>query len=226
MRLLAIGLAISLAACASTPPAEVPAYQHRFANAVEWSKKFWELGPEIWNQTLDTVSVCWLTSVYAAKVMTRQGSGLIVHVTDNHYPDVSSYRGQILHDLGHEALNRLISAMARETKQSQVAVVGLNPGFMRTERVLMHMTTEEAKRQFRFDLSESPEYIGRAVAALAADREVMQKNGELLWACDLAKEYGFTDVDGRYIPRFDPTAPRQEYPCVNTSARTSGQAAR
>jgi hypothetical protein len=74
------------------------------------------------------------------------------------------------------------------------------------------MTSDAVKKQFRFDLSESPEYLGRGVAALAADPEAFRKNGQLLWVADLAREYGFTDIDGRYIPRFDPTAPQQEYP--------------
>ncbi len=172
-----------------------------------WSRKFWELDVNLWRETLETVSVCWLTSVHAARLMSKRQTGLIVHVTDNAYPDPSTLRGQILHDMGHECLNRLIPSMSRDTKKSKIAVVGLNPGFMRTERVLMHLKTDELKRQFRFDLSETPEYIGRAVAALAADPEVLQKTGQLLWVCDLAKEYGFTDVDGRYIPRFDPKAP-------------------
>jgi NAD(P)-dependent dehydrogenase (short-subunit alcohol dehydrogenase family) len=180
------------------------------ANAMaEWSKKFWELSPGIWRDTTETVSVCWLTSVHAARIMVKQGRGLIVHVTDN-LPDVTEYRGQILWDLGHECLNRLVMSMSRELKKARVAVVGMNPGFMRTERVLMYMTTEARKRQFRFDLSESPEYIGRAVAALAGDEKVLRKTGQLLWAADLAGEYGFTDVDGRVIPRFDPKAPRRE----------------
>lgn len=187
-----------------------------------WSKKFWDLDLNIWRETLETIGVCWLTSVHAVRIMTKQQAGLIVHVTDNLYPDPSSYRGQILHDMGHECLNRLVGAMSRDTKKSKIAVVGLNPGFMRSERVLMHMKTEELKKQFRFDLSETPEYIGRAVAALAADRNMMRKTGQLLWACDLAKEYGFTDVDGRYIPRFDPKAPIQEFPCVNTAVQTAG----
>jgi NAD(P)-dependent dehydrogenase (short-subunit alcohol dehydrogenase family) len=182
------------------------------ANAMaEWSKKFWELSPGIWRDTIETVSVCWLTTVHAARLMVNQGYGLIVHVTDN-LPDVTVYRGQILWDLGHECINRLVMSMSRELKKSKVAVVGVNPGFMRTERVLMYMTTEARKRQFRFDLSESPEYIGRAVAALAGDSKALRKTGQLLWAADLAEEYGFTDVDGRVIPRFDPKAPRQEYP--------------
>jgi NAD(P)-dependent dehydrogenase (short-subunit alcohol dehydrogenase family) len=177
-----------------------------------WSKRFWELSPAMWRATLETVSVCWFTSVYAARIMSRQSHGLIVHVTDNLHPNTSAHRGHILHDLGHECLNRLVMSLSMEMKKSQVAVVGLNPGFMRTERVLMYMTSEERKKQFRFDLSESPEYIGRAVAALAADASVFQKNGKLLWVADLAKEYGFTDVDGRYIPLFDPNAPVQEFP--------------
>ena len=78
------------------------------------------------------------------------------------------------------------------------------PGFMRTERVLMSVTTEELKKFFRFDLSESPEYIGRAVAALAADPDVLAKTGKIHFVGDLAGEYGFTDVDGRRIPRFQP----------------------
>lgn len=179
----------------------------------EWSKRFWELSPSLWRDTLGTLNTVWLTSVYAARLMLGQGGGLIVHITDNLYPDPSAYRGQILHDAGHECMNRLILAMSRDGKKAKIAVLGLNPGFMRTERVLMHMTTQKQKKQFRFDLSESPEYVGRAVAALAADTKVMQKTGQLLWAADLAKEYAFTDIDGRFIPRFDPKAPEQPFPC-------------
>jgi len=179
----------------------------------DWSKKFWQLGSSLWHEAVSTLTACWLTSVYAAPMMVEHGGGLIVHVTDNLWPDPSAYRGQILYDLGHEGINRLIAAMSKEAKKAKITVIGLNPGFMRTERVLMHMKTEALKRQYRFDLSESPEYIGRAVAALAADKNVIQKTGQLLWASDMAQEYGFTDVDGRFIPRFDPKAPEQPFPC-------------
>ena len=182
-----------------------------------WSTKFWDLSADLWRDAAGGINACWLTSVHAARLMAGNRGGLIVHVTDNLHPDPSAWRGQILHDMGHECINRLVRGMSRDGKNAKIAVVGLNPGFMRTERVLMYMTTAARKKQHRFDLSESPEYIGRAVAALAADRRVLQKTGQLLWACDLAKEYGFTDVDGRVIPRFDPKAPfdpssRQEYP--------------
>jgi NAD(P)-dependent dehydrogenase (short-subunit alcohol dehydrogenase family) len=146
-------------------------------------------------------------SVYAARLMAKQKRGLIIHITDNAYGDPHGYRGQILHDLGHEALNRLITGMARNARKHGFTVVGLNPGFMRTERVLAQMKDEATRRRFRFDLSESPEYIGRAVAALAADPAQGKRNGQLLWVAELAKEYGFTDTDGRTIPIFDPSAP-------------------
>ncbi len=178
-----------------------------------WSKKFWELSPDLWRDTIETMSASWLTSVHAARLMAKNHGGLIVHVTDNLHPDPAAWRGQVLHDTGHECINRLVMGMNRDGKRLTIAVVGLNPGFMRTERVLMHMTTASKKKQFRFDLSESPEYIGRAVAALAADRKVLLKAGQLLWVPDLAEEYGFTDIDGRFIPRFDPKAPQQDFPC-------------
>lgn len=178
----------------------------------EWSRRFWDLSSGLWQETLGAVSACWLTSVHAARLMATQRRGLIVHVTDNLHSEPSAWRGQVLHDMGHECLNRLVRGMSADAEKAGIAVVGLNPGFMRTERVLLHMKDEATRRQFRFDLSESPEYIGRAVAALAADAAVLRKNGQLLWAADLATEYGFTDVDGRVVPRFDPDAPWREMP--------------
>lgn len=190
-----------------------------------WSQPFWELSPQLWSETLGTIGVCWLTSVHALRQMIKAKRGLIIHVTDNYYlpdhdvssagphPNPSAWRGQILHDLGHECLNRLIFGMSKSTRKHNVTVAGLNPGFMRTERVLMHMKTAALKKQFRFDLSETTEYIGRAVVALAGDPDIIRKNGKLLWVCDLAQKYGFTDTDGRFIPRFDPKAPMQAFPC-------------
>jgi NAD(P)-dependent dehydrogenase (short-subunit alcohol dehydrogenase family) len=178
-----------------------------------WSQPFWDLDQSLWNETINTLNACWLTSTHATRMMIAQKRGLIVHVTDNLSPDPSAYRDQIHWDLGHEFINRLVLNLSRGLKKSKVTVVGLNPGFMRTERVLMHMKTDALKKEFRFDLSESPEYIGRAVVALAADSDVIRKSGELLWVADLAVEYGFTDIDGRRIPRFDPTAPMQAFPC-------------
>jgi NAD(P)-dependent dehydrogenase (short-subunit alcohol dehydrogenase family) len=172
-----------------------------------WNKRFWDLDSGLYRETAASVDTYWWTSVYAAQMMSRQKRGLIVHVTDNLHPDPHADRGHVLYDVGHEALNRLIACMSRDAAKAGFAIAGMNPGFMRTERVLIHMKDDATRKQFRFDLSESPEYIGRAIAALAADPHAAKRNGELLWACDMAAHYGFTDIDGRYIPRFDPAAP-------------------
>jgi NAD(P)-dependent dehydrogenase (short-subunit alcohol dehydrogenase family) len=88
-------------------------------------------------------------------------------------------------------------AMALELREHNIAVVALSPGWMRTEDVLSHdHTPEELAR------TESIEYIGRAIAALAADPDVMKKTGKILTVGSLAREYGFTDIDGSQPPVF------------------------
>ena len=136
--------------------------------------------------------------------MAKQGCGVIARVTDHDARDPAGYRGQILHDLGHESMNRMIKAMAADAAGAGVTVVGLNPG---SERVLKVMTSDEIKKQFRRDLSESPEYLGRAAAALAADPDPRRHNCKRLLVVDPAREYGFTAIDGRQTPVFDPHAP-------------------
>ncbi len=94
--------------------------------------------------------------------------------------------------------------MAEELRPHGVASVALAPGWMRTEFVLMGHETDEEHWRERPELArtESPRYVGRAVAALAADPGVMGKSGRVLTAGDLAAEYGFTDVDGSRPPAF------------------------
>jgi NAD(P)-dependent dehydrogenase (short-subunit alcohol dehydrogenase family) len=102
------------------------------------------------------------------------------------------FLGNVFYDVAKAAQVRMAYAMAQELRTHRVAAVAIAPGFMRTERVLA------AHRAQPFDLSvtESPEYLGRAVAALAADPDLMRWTGETLTAGDLARTYGFTDVDG------------------------------
>lgn len=164
-----------------------------------WGKPFWEQPDEAWQHTMQAGAYAYLsTSQYAAKLM--QGPGLIVHVTDGN----GDYGGQIHWDLSHQTINRMALGMSQDGRKKNIAVVVLNPGFMRTERVLMHLKTDEQKKMFGFDRSESTEYIGRAVAALASDPKVMDKTGSLLYVADLAEEYGFTDIDGKRVPCFEP----------------------
>jgi NAD(P)-dependent dehydrogenase (short-subunit alcohol dehydrogenase family) len=90
--------------------------------------------------------------------------------------------------------------LARELRPHNIAAIALAPGFMRTERVAGAFDAVGNKDYLNF--TESPEYVGRALVALASDPDVMQKSGKVLAVGDLAKEYGFTDVDGRHIPAF------------------------
>jgi NAD(P)-dependent dehydrogenase (short-subunit alcohol dehydrogenase family) len=102
------------------------------------------------------------------------------------------YVGHLFYDTAKAAVVRMAWGLSRELRRHGVASVALAPGFMRTERVM------EAHAQHPFDLSqtESPEYTGRAVAALAGDPEAMRWTGRVLTSGELARAYGFTDVDG------------------------------
>jgi hypothetical protein len=88
--------------------------------------------------------------------------------------------------------------MAHELRPHGVAAIALAPGFMRTERIMV----AHAAHPFELSWTESPEYAGRAVRALAEDENVMQKSGEVLTVGDLAREYDFTDIDGRQPAAF------------------------
>jgi NAD(P)-dependent dehydrogenase (short-subunit alcohol dehydrogenase family) len=131
----------------------------------------------------------------AAPLMLRRQKGLIVATT---FWDRDKYLRNLFYDLAKAAINRLMLGVATELRPHGIAAVALSPGFVRTERVL----AAHAARPFDLTGTESPEYIGRAVAALAGDPEVMRKSGQVLTVGDLAAEYGFCDVDGRRIPAF------------------------
>jgi NAD(P)-dependent dehydrogenase (short-subunit alcohol dehydrogenase family) len=140
-----------------------------------------------------------ITSHFAAPLMIAQGRGLIVEVGDG---DTLGYRGTLFYDLVKINVSRLAYAMAEELAPHGVSVVAVSPGFMRTEMMLEHFGVTEAnwrdgvRKDPNFIASESPFFVGRAVAALAADPDVGKKSGGLYGSWSLAKEYGFTDVDG------------------------------
>jgi len=100
--------------------------------------------------------------------------------------------GNAVYDVAKAALVRLAYVMAGELRPHDVAAVAIAPGFMRTERVL----AAHAAQPFDLSVTESPEYLGRAVAALAGDPGLMRRTGEVLTAGELARAYGFTDLDG------------------------------
>ncbi len=166
----------------------------------QWGVPFWEHDLENGLSLVrNAVESHVITSWYAAPLMRRRRGGLIVEVTDG---VTDRYRGSLFYDLAKSAVNRLALAQAKELRPDNVAVVALSPGFLRSEAMLDHFGVTEANWRDAaasdpdFAYSETPHYIGRAVAALAADANVMSKTGRALATWNLAKEYGFTDVDG------------------------------
>lgn len=133
----------------------------------------------------------------AIPLMLSQQRGLIVNITAW---DDDKYLGNLFYDVAKAAVNRMASGLARELKAHGIAALALAPGFMRTERVAA--TFEAVGNRDYLNFTESPEYAGRAVVALATDEQVMKKSGRVLRVGDLAEEYGFTDIDGRLIPAF------------------------
>ncbi|MCW7541863.1 SDR family oxidoreductase [Aquabacterium sp. A7-Y] len=165
---------------------------------------FWEHALGQWDAMFDRgVRNHLVASRHAAPLMVRQGRGLIVATT---FRDRGRYlRGNLFYDLAKAAMNRLAFGMAEELKPHGVTSLGVSPGWMRTEFVLAGHHTDEEHWRERPELArtESPRYLGRAVAALAADPDVLRKTGAVHRVADLAQEYGFTDVDGRQVPAFE-----------------------
>jgi NAD(P)-dependent dehydrogenase (short-subunit alcohol dehydrogenase family) len=163
----------------------------------EW-KPFWQVSPEKGFRMLErAVRTHIVTAGQAAPLLAR--GGLMVEVGDG---DTLDYRGTLFYDLIKVAVSRLSVVMAEELHARGVAAVAVTPGFMRTEVMLDHFGVTEAnwregaRKDPTFLHSETPFFVGRAVAALAADPGVLRKSGGLDSSWGLAREYGFTDVDG------------------------------
>jgi NAD(P)-dependent dehydrogenase (short-subunit alcohol dehydrogenase family) len=140
-----------------------------------------------------------ITSWHAAPLMIRSPGGLIVEVTDGVGP---RYRGSLFYDLAKATAIRLAVGQAEELSPHGVAALALSPGFLRSEAMLDHFGVtadswrEAVQRDPHFAHSETPRYVGRAVAALAADPHIMDRTGTATATWELYGPYGFTDVDG------------------------------
>ena len=172
---------------------------------IDWPRRFWEVDLADVRAYLDQTLISHLlTSRHLAPLMVEADRGLIIEVIDGHF---QGYRGHILYDLVKASLARLAYGMAMELAQTGVAALALSPGFLRSEAVLEHFGVSEENWRDAittdpyFAESETPMLVGRAAAALAADPNVKGKAGLICFASDLAREYGFTDVDGR-VPDF------------------------
>jgi NAD(P)-dependent dehydrogenase (short-subunit alcohol dehydrogenase family) len=136
-----------------------------------------------------------LSSHHAVPLMLAQKGGLIVNTVAWAY---ERYLANLYYDVAKAAIIRMAFGMAQDLRPHGIAAVALAPGFMRTERVM----AAHAAHPFDLGGTESPEYIGRAVLALLRDPDRLAKSGRMLTVGDLAREYGFSDIDGRQVPPF------------------------
>jgi NAD(P)-dependent dehydrogenase (short-subunit alcohol dehydrogenase family) len=141
-----------------------------------------------------------ITAKHAARRMIRARRGLIVELTEN---DILMAGNNPLSQIAKLALKGMVLSMAAELRIHDVAAVAVTPGFLRSESMLEHFGVIEAnwreagKRDPNFLESESPLFVGRAVAALAQDPSVLERTGQLCSSWELSRDYGFTDYDGR-----------------------------
>ncbi|MFD8574498.1 SDR family oxidoreductase [Streptomyces virginiae] len=170
----------------------------------EWDSTVWEhdldKGLRLLRLAVETHAV---TSHFAVPLLLREPGGLVVEMTDG-TADYNSahYRVSFFYDIAKSSVLRMAFALGHELGPRGATAVALTPGWLRSEMMLdAYGVTEETWRDAltkapHFAISETPAYVGRAVAALAADPEVSRWNGGSLSSGQLAQVYGFTDLDG------------------------------
>ena len=154
-----------------------------------WPRPFWRQPLWRWDAMFQAgVRAHYVASQLAAQVMVTQSSGLIVNIS---FWAAQKYLGNVAYGVSKAATDKLTADMSHELREHNVAVISLYPGLVRTEKVM------QAAEWLDLSNSESPQFIGRAVVALASDPSVTERTGRVLVAASLAQEYGFTDIDGK-----------------------------
>lgn len=154
-----------------------------------WTRPFWQQPLWRWDAMFQSgVRAHYVASSLAAPMMIARRSGLIVNTS---FWSAQKYIGNVAYGVSKAATDKMTADMAHELKDYNVAVVSLYPGLVRTESVLA------ASAWLDLSNSESPQFVGRAVAALACDPQVMTRSGTVTFTASLAREHGFTDVDGK-----------------------------
>jgi len=164
-------------------------YEHFYDGTEFWNEKgFWTVPLSRWDAMFRAgVRAHYVASVFATPLMIARKAGLIVNIS---FIAAQKDDAGPIYGPAKAADDRMAACMAYELRDHNVAAVSLYPGLVRTEGVM------KAAEHFDLSNSESPQFIGRAVAALAADPEIMRKSGQVLVAAELALEYGFVDIDG------------------------------
>jgi NAD(P)-dependent dehydrogenase (short-subunit alcohol dehydrogenase family) len=164
----------------------------------EWGVPFWKLDPVKGFAILESaIKTHILTSRFGVPLMVEQKAGLVVEVTDG---DHTGYRSVLYYDLAKMAAIRLAYDMSEELANKGVTALAVTPGFLRSEAMLERFEVTEANwrdaKVQGFEASETPCFVGRAVAALAADPKVHRKAGGAYASWTLSDEYDFIDIDG------------------------------
>ena len=174
------------------------------ATRMEWNKTVWESDLDYGLRTLRlAIDTHAITSHFALPLLIKTPGGLVVEVTDGTEDyNATHYRVSFFYDLAKAAVNRMAFALAHELRPHRATALSLTPGWLRSEAMLDAYEVTESnwhdatRRQPHFAISESPAFVGRAVVALAQDPDVGRWNGQSLSSGQLAKIYGFTDLDG------------------------------
>ncbi|MFF0215502.1 SDR family oxidoreductase [Streptomyces vinaceus] len=170
----------------------------------EWDSTVWEhdldKGLRILRLAVDTHAI---TSHFALPLLLREPGGLVVEMTDGTAEyNAANYRVSFFYDLAKSAVLRMAFALGHELGPRGATAVALTPGWLRSEMMLDNFGVREENwrdalaQMPHFAISETPSYVGRGVAALASDPAVARWNGQSLSSAQLAREYGFTDLDG------------------------------
>jgi NAD(P)-dependent dehydrogenase (short-subunit alcohol dehydrogenase family) len=161
-----------------------------YAEELGWfARPFWEQSMARWDGMFTAGLRAHLaTCLFGLPIMLEQGRRALIVLTT--FTMGRRYLGHVFYDVAKNSVCRMAAGLAEELRDTDVAVVALSPGWMLCERMTGLTDAERAQ-------TESVEYIGRAVAALAADPGVGRRSGRTLTVGGLAREYGFTDIDGR-----------------------------
>jgi NAD(P)-dependent dehydrogenase (short-subunit alcohol dehydrogenase family) len=168
----------------------------------EWDTPVWEhdlaAGLRLLRLAVDTHLI---TSHFALPLLLRSPGGLVVEVTDGTAAyNATRYRVSAFYDLAKTSVLRMAWALGQELRERGATAIAITPGWLRSEAMLEHHGVTEANWREspvpHFCISESPRFVGRAIAALAADDDVARWNGQSVSAGQLAPIYGFTDLDG------------------------------
>ena len=159
--------------------------------AFTWRLPFWEQPVHRWTSMMDAgVRAAFMTASLAVNMMLPQRKGLIVNIS---FWAAQKHIGNAIYGIAKAATDKMTSDMAHELRPHGITVVSLYPGLVRTEAVI------QAAKAGWLDLanSESPEFIGRVIAALAQDRHIFHRTGKVLVAAAIAREFGLKDIDGK-----------------------------